>query len=88
MTDDQLHQWARQAITIRGANVLRRFFPPPDAPPAPPAVPSPYLTAEEAAAYLRISYGTFRNHAHKIPKTRHGRYRIADLDKYAAGKRK
>jgi hypothetical protein len=49
---------------------------------------SPYLTAKEAAAYLRISYSTFRKKATKIkrqPGT--GRYRREDLDMFAASLR-
>jgi excisionase family DNA binding protein len=49
---------------------------------------SPYLTAKEAAAYLRISYSTFRKCATKIrrmPST--NRYRREDLDEFAASNR-
>jgi hypothetical protein len=45
---------------------------------------TPYLTSKEAAAYLRLSYSTFRKRATKIkrmPST--GRYRREDLDAYA-----
>ena len=54
----------------------------------PPAPATPHLTAKEAAAYLRISYSTFRKKATKIrrqPGT--GRYRIEDLDEFAASLR-
>lgn len=47
-------------------------------------VSSPYLTAQEAAAYLNISYSSFRKRATRIrrmPTT--GRYRREDLDAYA-----
>jgi hypothetical protein len=51
-----------------------------------PVTPAtPHLTAKEAAEYLRISYSTFRKKATKIrrqPGT--GRYRIEDLDEFAA----
>lgn len=46
---------------------------------------SPYMTAREAAAYLRISESTFRKKARLIrrqPGT--GRYRKDDLDEFAA----
>jgi len=46
---------------------------------------TPHLSAKEAADYLRISYSTFRKKATKIhrqPGT--GRYRIEDLDEFAA----
>ncbi len=52
------------------------------------ASPSPHLTAKEAAAYLRISYSTFRKKATKIrrqPGT--GRYRREDLDAFASSLR-
>jgi len=45
---------------------------------------SPYLTAREAAAYLKVSYSTFRKRARRInrmPGTK--RYRPADLDAFA-----
>ncbi len=54
----------------------------------PPAPATPHLTAREAAAYLRISYSTFRKKATKIkrqPGTR--RYRREDLDEFAASLR-
>jgi hypothetical protein len=47
-------------------------------------VASPYLTAQEAATYLNISYSSFRKRATRIrrmPMT--GRYRRDDLDAYA-----
>lgn len=49
---------------------------------------SPFLTAREAAKYLRISESTFRKKARLIrqqPGTR--RYRKEDLDEFAAGMR-
>lgn len=49
---------------------------------------SPYLTAKEAAAYLRIAYSTFRKKAKRIkrqPGT--GRYRVEDLEAFAAKKK-
>lgn len=54
-----------------------------DVPPAPPPIPSPYLTAKEAAAYLNVAYGTFRHIATRIRRCRHGRYHRDDLDAYA-----
>lgn len=58
-------------------------------PDSPGALPeSPYLTAKEAAAYLRVSYGTFRNWATKIKRHRTGRYRREDLDEFARTRRK
>lgn len=54
--------------------------------PAPGA--NAHLTAREAADYLRISYSTFRKKATKIrrqPGT--GRYRVEDLDDFAASLR-
>jgi hypothetical protein len=53
-----------------------------------PPVASPYLTARQAAAYLGIAYGTFRNKAtriRKMPQT--GRYRREDLDAFAEATR-
>ena len=47
-----------------------------------------HLTAREAAAYLSISYSTFRKKARSIkrqPST--GKYRREDLDEYAASLR-
>ncbi len=47
-------------------------------------VNSPFLTAKEAADYLRLSYSSFRKVAVKVvrqPGTR--KYRKEDLDKYA-----
>lgn len=52
--------------------------------PEPPTPLSPYLTAKQAAAYLRLSYSTFRKRAKYIvrqPQT--GRYHVNDLDDYA-----
>jgi hypothetical protein len=54
----------------------------------PSSTHSPHLTTKEAAAYLRISYSTFRKKATKIrrqPGT--GRYRVEDLDEFAASLR-
>jgi hypothetical protein len=54
----------------------------------PSAPATPHLTAKEAAAYLRISYSTFRKKATRIrrqPGT--GRYRIEDLNEFAASQR-
>jgi hypothetical protein len=54
----------------------------------PSAAATPHLTAKEAAAYLRISYSTFRKKATRIrrqPGT--GRYRIEDLNEFAASQR-
>jgi hypothetical protein len=54
----------------------------------PPEPATPHLTAKEAASYLRISYSTFRKKATKIrcqPGTR--RYRVEDLDEFAASLR-
>lgn len=42
-----------------------------------------YLTAKEAAAYLRVSYSYFRKHATTIKRTRTRRYRPEDLDSWA-----
>jgi len=50
-------------------------------------IDSPYLTGRQAAAYLNIAYGTFRNYATRIRRTRFGRYRREDLDKFAMQKR-
>lgn len=50
----------------------------------PSGIASPYLTAKEAAIYLRLSYGTFRQKARSIRKCHTGRYHVADLDAYAA----
>jgi hypothetical protein len=53
-----------------------------------PQPASPYFTAKEAAAYLRISYSTFRKKATRIrrqPGT--GRYHRSDLDEFAASLR-
>lgn len=55
---------------------------------APPPVPSPYLTARQAADYLNIPYSSFRKKATRIrrmPGT--GRYQVADLDAFAAAGR-
>lgn len=50
-----------------------------------PAVISPYLTAKEAAVYLKISYSTFRKKARLIRKQPGtGRYRREDLDRFAS----
>lgn len=49
---------------------------------------TPYLTAKEAAAYLNVSYGTFRNWATRIKRSRTGRYRRDDLDHFATTRRK
>lgn len=49
---------------------------------------SSHLTAKQAAAYLRISYSTFRKKATKIrrqPGT--GRYQVEDLNEFAASLR-
>ncbi|OWK46594.1 helix-turn-helix domain-containing protein [Fimbriiglobus ruber] len=51
-------------------------------------VDSPYLTAREAALYLNVSYGTFRNWATKIKKQKTGRFRKEDLDNFAKTRRK
>jgi len=53
-----------------------------------PTPATPHLTAKEAAAYLRISYSTFRKKATKIrrqPGTRS--YRREDLDEFATSLR-
>ena len=42
-----------------------------------------YLTAREAAAYLGLTYGTFRHKAARIRRTRHGRYTREALDRFA-----
>ncbi|VTR94097.1 unnamed protein product [Gemmata massiliana] len=48
-------------------------------------VVSPHLTAEEAASYLGVAYSTFRKKATRIKKQPStGRYRIEDLDEFAA----
>jgi hypothetical protein len=54
----------------------------------PPQPPSPYLTARQAAAYLNVSYGTFRNWATQIKRTKTGRYRKDDLDHFAQNRKK
>ncbi|OWK46591.1 helix-turn-helix domain-containing protein [Fimbriiglobus ruber] len=51
-------------------------------------VDSPYLTAREAATYLNVSYGTFRNWAVQIKRQKTGRYRKEDLDHFAKSRRK
>ena len=53
-----------------------------------PAADSPYLTAKQAAAYLNVSYGTFRHRAKNIKRTRTGHYRREDLDHFAAHRRR
>jgi excisionase family DNA binding protein len=53
------------------------------------ATSSPYLTAKEAAEYLRMSYSTFRKKARLIkmmPGTH--KYRREDLDEYAQSNRR
>ena len=50
---------------------------------AAPVIESPYLTPKEAASYLNIAYGTFRNWAKDIRRQRTGRYRREDLDAFA-----
>ena len=74
---------ARYELKLLPRGKLRRSKPIPPAP-----IDSPFLTAREAAAYLRVSYGTFRNWATQITRTRHGRYRREDLDRFAQRKRK
>jgi len=49
---------------------------------------SPYLTAREAAHYLGMTYGTFRNIATRITRTAHGRYTRTALDSFASKKKK
>ena len=62
-------------------------------PTASPVVAPRYLTAEEAAAYLRSSPQTLANHRTKglgPPYTTHGRrvlYRIDDLDSWLEARR-
>jgi excisionase family DNA binding protein len=56
--------------------------------PTAPKTPSPYLTAREAADYLNVSYGTFRNWATRIKRAKTGRYRREDLDQFASTRRK
>lgn len=51
--------------------------------PEPPVARSPYLTASEAAEYLRMSIQTFYNKTRQIPRVRKGLYRPADLDAWA-----
>jgi hypothetical protein len=56
---------------------------------ASPAITSPYLTAKEAATYLRMSYSTFRKKARLIkmmPGTH--KYRREDLDEFAQSNRR
>lgn len=46
---------------------------------------SEYLTAKEAAVYLNLSYGAFRNRATTIPRMpQTKRYKKSDLDMWAA----
>jgi hypothetical protein len=62
-----------------------------DTPPSSPAseaITSPYLTAREAAAYLRMSYSTFRKRAIFIKRCpQNNKYRREDLDAYAMSTR-
>lgn len=45
---------------------------------------SPYLSAREAASYLRIAYSTFRKRATRIKRTPQTlKYTREDLDEYA-----
>jgi hypothetical protein len=53
-----------------------------------PKPDSPYLTAKQAARYLNVAYGTFRNWAYHIPKTRTGRYTREALDHFAATRKR
>ncbi|MCE9560576.1 MAG: helix-turn-helix domain-containing protein [Planctomycetes bacterium] len=53
-----------------------------------PQIESPYLTAKQAAAYLNVQYGTFRNWATQIKKTRTGRYTREALDYFALHRKK
>lgn len=61
----------------RIADLERRLAKPADA----------HLTAKQAAEYLGIAYGTFRKIATQIPRTKNGRYRREDLDKYSRRKK-
>jgi hypothetical protein len=55
---------------------------------ASPAIASPYLTAREAAAYLRVSYSTFRKRAIFIKRCpQNNKYRREDLDAFAMSNR-
>lgn len=47
-----------------------------------------YMTAKEAADYLNVTYGTFRNWATRIKRSKTGRYRREDLDHFAQNRRK
>lgn len=48
-------------------------------------VPSPYLKSKQAAAYLNMSYSSFRKIATLIRRARHGRYHVDDLNAFARG---
>lgn len=47
-----------------------------------------YLTARDAAKYLKISLGTFYNWSRHIPRMKTGRYTKTDLDRFARTRRK
>jgi hypothetical protein len=69
MTENELHRLGRDMLPSS---------------PASETVTSPYLTAREAAAYLRISYSTFRKKACMIRVCKAtGRYKKEYLDEYA-----
>lgn len=67
MTDEQIHAWARQSVTLMGVDVGRRLFPP--LPPLPrPQVASPYLDITEAAEYTHLSVQTLKNNSRYITR--------------------
>lgn len=89
---ETLHAWIEEGLpALRGLDQEYRISPMAVlafASRARPQPSTPYFTAKEAAAYLRISYSTFRKKATKIrrqPGT--GRYRREDLDEFAASLR-
>lgn len=56
--------------------------------PKPKPADTPYLTTEEAAAYIRRSVQYLYNHRREIPRVRRGIYRKADLDTWLASRRR
>jgi excisionase family DNA binding protein len=73
---------ATSAVSPNGLRKGKRCASPP-----PPAHPSPYLTAREAAAYCRFNYDHFRDlqAQYKTPAYRRGRkvlYRIDELERW------
>jgi len=86
--NDCLVTLGRLAVIFARIGEALSQLPPPAASPPEARIPSPYLTAKGAAEYLNVGYGTFRNWATKIRRTRTGRYRREDLDNFAQMRRK